>query len=260
VTRSLQVFLLLFLSSLLAIPQAAAKDPRIRYVTFNNDNVTTIQAALGVSTMIQFGAEEIIQTVSAGDTKAWSIVPKKDSAIMFIKPLIDRAETNVNVVTNKRSYSLLLSVSDNPRVLAAFQVRFRYPDEEASSKLLDQARRNLSAPPSVAPDMLGLNYAYVFKGDTSLKPRMVFDDGTKMYLQFDADVPAIFVVGSDRRESFVNQRTEGNYIVVDKVAPQFTLRAGSRTLCLYNRGRTPGSARSNGTAAASSSYPSSVSD
>ncbi|RUW16601.1 conjugal transfer protein, partial [Mesorhizobium sp. M1E.F.Ca.ET.041.01.1.1] len=31
---------------------AAARDYRIRYVPFDNDNVTTVNAALGVSTMI----------------------------------------------------------------------------------------------------------------------------------------------------------------------------------------------------------------
>ncbi|TIW30690.1 MAG: hypothetical protein E5V72_34280, partial [Mesorhizobium sp.] len=37
------------------------------------------------------------------------------------------------------------------------------------------------------------------------------------------------------RESLVNLRTEGEYMIVDKVARQFTLRAGDKTLCLYNR-------------------------
>lgn len=225
--------------SLIAAFTAEAKDPRIRYVTFDNDNVTTVQAGLGISTMIQFGSDEIIQTVSAGDTKAWSIVPKKDSAIMFIKPLLDRAQTNVNVVTSKRTYSLLLAVSDNPKVMTAFQVRFRYPEEEAGARMLAQAKENISAPSLKALNPYGLNYDYVFRGDAGLKPRAVFDDGAKMFLQFDGDIPAIFVVESDGRESFVNTRTEGNYIVVDKVAAQFTLRAGQRTLCLYNRRASP---------------------
>ena len=225
--------------SLVAVSAVEAKDPRIRYVTFDDDNVTTVQAGLGVSTMIQFGSDEIIQTVSAGDTKAWSIVPKKDSAIMFIKPLLERAQTNVNVVTSKRTYSLLLAVSDNPKVMTAFQVRFRYPDEEIGAHMLAQAKENISSPSLKVLNPYGLNYDYVFRGDGGMKPTTVFDDGAKMFLQFDGDIPAVFVVESDGRESFVNTRTEGNYIVVDKVAAQFTLRAGQRTLCLYNRRASP---------------------
>ena len=90
--------------------------PRIRYVTYNKDAVTTVPTALGVSTMIQFAADEQIETISAGDTKAWSIVPKKGSGIMFIKPLEPDAITNVNVVTNRRVYSLVLrAAADSAR-------------------------------------------------------------------------------------------------------------------------------------------------
>ena len=79
-----------------------------------------------------------------------------------------------------------------------------------------------------------LDYDYAYRGDDSLKPRVVFDDGKK-FLQFTGDVPAIFVVEAKGRESLVNLRTEGEYMIVDKVAQQFTLRAGDKTLCLYNR-------------------------
>ena len=93
---------------------AQARDSRIRYVTFNNDNVVTVQAAIGVSTMIQLSPTEVIETISAGDTIGWSIVPKKGSGILFVKPLVEKAETNVNIVTNKRVYSLLLVGSREP--------------------------------------------------------------------------------------------------------------------------------------------------
>ncbi|MDF3170014.1 TrbG/VirB9 family P-type conjugative transfer protein, partial [Mesorhizobium sp. P16.1] len=52
---------------------ALSRDSRIRYVTFNNDNVVTVQAAIGVSTMIQLSPTEVIETISAGDTIGWSI-------------------------------------------------------------------------------------------------------------------------------------------------------------------------------------------
>ena len=78
---------------------------------------------------------------------------------------------------------------------------------------------------------------YAYKGDDSLKPRTVFDDGTKVFLEFKGDIPAIFVVDDKRQESLVNVRTQGKYTVIDKVARQFTLRADGKTLCLYNRAR-----------------------
>ena len=214
---------------------ALSRDSRIRYVTFNNDNVVTVQAAIGVSTMIQLSPTEVIETISAGDTIGWSIVPKKGSGILFVKPLVEKAETNVNIVTNKRVYSLLLVGSREPSLRASFHVRFKYPDEDVNARLLAQAEESARNPSLKNIDPSMLNYDYAYRGDDSLKPRVVFDDGTKMFLQFTGDVPAIFVVEAKGRESLVNLRTEGEYMIVDKVAQQFTLRAGDKTLCLYNR-------------------------
>jgi type IV secretion system protein VirB9 len=214
---------------------STAADPRIRYITFNNNAVVTVPASLGVSTMIQLGSSEVIETISAGDTASWSIVPKKGSGILFVKPLRENAETNVNIVTNQRVYALLLKGSAAADLRAAFQVRFKYPDEDVNARLLAAAQESAKDPLLKDLDPNRLNYDYVFKGDTSLKPRVAFDDGTHMYLEFQGDIPAVFVVEGKRQESLVNLRTQGKYVVVDKIAAQFTLRAGDKWLCLYNR-------------------------
>lgn len=211
-----------------------ARDSRIRYVTFDNDNVVTVQAGLGVSTMIQLGSSELIETISAGDTLGWSIVPKKNSGILFVKPLQEHAVTNINIVTNKRVYSLLLQGTKDPSVRTAYQVRFKYPDEDVNAKLLAEAEEGVRDPLLKDLDTARLNYDYTYKGADELKPRVAFDDGNRMFLQFAGDIPAIFVVEDKRAESLVNIRTEGDYVIVDKVAAQFTLRAGAKTLCLYN--------------------------
>ena len=213
---------------------ASARDSRIRYVTFDNDNVVTVQAGLGVSTMIQLGSSELIETISAGDTLGWSIVPKKNSGILFVKPLQEHAVTNINIVTNKRVYSLLLQGTKDPSVRTAYQVRFKYPDEDVNAKLLAEAEEGVRDPLLKDLDTARLNYDYTYKGADELKPRVAFDDGNRMFLQFAGDIPAIFVVEDKRAESLVNIRTEGDYVIVDKVAAQFTLRAGAKTLCLYN--------------------------
>ncbi len=218
-----------------AADAASARDSRIRYVTFDNNDVTTVNAALGVSTMIELSPTEVIETVSAGDTKGWSIVPKRGSRFLFVKPLERDAWTNVNIVTNRRVYSLLLKASNSNRDRVSFQVRFKYPDEDVNARLLSTARQSAADPDLKNLKISNLNYDYAYRGDDSLKPRVVFDDGTKMFLEFKGDIPAIFVVDEKGRESLVNQRTQGKYTIVDKVGRQFTLRADGKTLCLYNR-------------------------
>jgi type IV secretion system protein VirB9 len=240
--RLLTVWLALAALSLASLPAeangrraAAERDPRIRYVAYHQDRVVAIPTALGVSTMIQFAADEVVETVSAGDTKGWSIVPRKGSGIIFVKPLEEGAETNVNVVTNRRVYAIVLRTATTGATRSAFHVRFRYPGDEATARLRLQAERNVRHPALAAVDPARVNWDFAFRGDETLRPRLAFDDGVKTFLAFTGEIPAVFIVGEGGRESLVNFRREGDLIVIDKVHAQMTLRAGGRALCLYNR-------------------------
>lgn len=79
-----------------------------------------------------------------------------------------------------------------------------------------------------------MNIDYSFSGDARLKPHMVFDDGNKTFFKFDRRAPAIFAVNSDFSETLRNFRREGEYIVVDGTATQFTLRDGDQWICIFN--------------------------
>lgn len=83
-------------------------------------------------------------------------------------------------------------------------------------------------------DPLKVNYDYGYKGALENKPVSVADDGTKTFFEFSGEVPGIFAVESDGSETLVNYRREGNYIFVDKVNRQWTLRSGSVTTCVFN--------------------------
>ena len=57
-----------------------AADPRIRYITFNNNSVVTVPAGLGVSTMIQLGSSEVIETIRPAILWAGRLSRKKAPA------------------------------------------------------------------------------------------------------------------------------------------------------------------------------------
>jgi len=235
--RSFCLVVFLFLS----FPVFAQSDHRIRTVTYTDQRAITIYAGQGISTLVLFGEDEEISTITAGDTQSWSIVPNKQMTAIAIKPLLGTAETNINVMTNRRIYSLLLVSSTVPEHRAVFQVRFKYPDNINSAHVRRQAERSAANPNIKNFNWKHANYDYFYSGDNSLKPRSAFDDGTKTFIEAIGEVPAVFVVGSDGRESLVNFRMEGRFMVIDKIARQFTLRSGSRALCLYNRRVSKGS-------------------
>ena len=82
------------------------------------------------------------------------------------------------------------------------------------------------------------HWDYSFHGSTSIMPLHVFDDGRFTYFQLRPNqaLPAIFAVDSkSAEESVVNFRQEGRYLVVHRLAPQFTLRLGKhRVASIFN--------------------------
>ena len=218
-------------------PQSVRADARIRTVPFQKDNVVYLAGMMGVSTMIVFNEDEQIATVAMGDSLAWQAVPDQSKRFLFIKPLQPDAQTNMNVVTSKRVYTFFLNgAKPGNTKTAVIKLGFSYPDDAADASLLATARQN-AAMPNVRAALANpgrINYDYGYKGAVDNRPTSMFDDGTKTFFQFSEEVPGFFAVKSDGSESLVNYRREGDYIVIDKVARQWTLRSGKVVTCVFN--------------------------
>lgn len=226
-----------------SLPRAVPADQRIRTVPFQKDNIIYLAGMMGVSTMIVFNEDEKIATVAMGDSVAWQAVPDQSKQFLFIKPLQPDAQTNMNVVTTKRVYNFVLNgAKPGNTKQAVIKLRFAYPDDVTDTKLLAIARQN-AAMPNVREALSNpgrLNYDYGYKGAVDNRPTSMFDDGKKTFFQFSGEVPSFFAVKSDSTESLVNFRREGDYIVIDKVSRQWTLRNGNTATCVFNlRKETP---------------------
>lgn len=218
-----------------ALPRPGRLDPRVRDVAYNRDNVTAIDATYGTSTMIQLQTDEKIETLALGDSLAWKVEPNRKGDIIFVKPVDRNAQSNLNVVTDKRIYSFLLRSNTHPPGQQIYAVRFRFPDDEADAKLLAVARERAAYPNLKGLNVANANSDYGYKGASANKPVAIFDDGTKTWFRFEGETPAIYIVDAERNESLVNFRSEGPFVVVDKVAAQWTLRNGQDSTCLFNR-------------------------
>jgi len=182
---------------------------------------------------------EVITEVAIGNSDAWLWKISDSKNRLYLKPVEDNANTNMTVKTSLgRIYNFELlahtpSGPDDPNLI--FAVKFVYPDD-TDKNILEFPK----APVSDIPDMRNLsiyNFNYDFTGEQTIAPLKVFDNGEFTYLQFankSAELPAIFAVDSGGFESLVNFRVAGDYIVVERVSSQFTLRNGSDIACIYN--------------------------
>lgn len=96
--------------ALLSTPAIAA-DPRLQSVHYEADKVVKVQGRIGYQSMIEFAPGESIENVAVGDSTAWQVTPNKRANLLFLKPLMPKAKTNMTVITDQRTYLFDLSVA-----------------------------------------------------------------------------------------------------------------------------------------------------
>lgn len=215
-------------------PRAIATDSRIRAVRYSPNEVYQYIGHYGYQSSIEFEADEEVKTVSVGDQTPWMIIPAGNR--IFLKPVDQNALTNMTVITNKRTYLFELHAEETKDIRdknMIFSYRFVYPQSDASA--LDFSVQD--AVPDLEKDAAKYNFNYAIRGSSVVEPIRIFDDGRFTYFEFrdkNAEIPAFFKVDSAGNEELINFRKLANYIVVERVAPRFTLRRGADIICVYN--------------------------
>jgi len=161
ITPFLLVAVLPSLVSAEATPQGGPLDIRIRYATYNENQVFRIETDLRHSTTIHFGRGERFEAVIVGDTESFQVDPIPELGnVLTIKPHVARASTNMTVITNRRSYSFHLREGSIPnRTGMFFEVRFKYSEEARRSR--PSLAKGFEAP---------RNYAYLVSGESDFRP------------------------------------------------------------------------------------------
>ncbi len=234
----LQLFILSFITLASSIAQAEqyprplATDQRVRHVMYSPNEVYEIHATYGFQTTIEFSDQEVVQVASIGDSIAWQVMPVGNR--FFIKPVEENPHTNLTIVTNKRSYYFSLSTTRPKLMGATYLVRFEYPDE---LKGLQNSGNTITKAASPSD----YNFRYQLKKGKNSGLTQAFDNNEFTYLQFKnlTDLPAIFLVDENKKESLVNYRIEGPYVVIERVASKLVFRRGKIVGYLLNKANQP---------------------
>ena len=235
----------LLAATTLSLP-ARAEDPRLVERPYNADEVVRIEGRANVQATIRFDEDEHIENVAIGDSTAWQVTPNRRANLLFIKPLADRAVTNMTVVTDKHTYLFDLVASPTHRS-PLYVLSFAYPDEPEDEQLAEGAaapagpnavEMAAATDPYAVVDPAELNHAWESKGAPTLLPAEVYDDGEATFLTWAPGValPAILVKDHEGTEGPVNFAVRGDVIVVDGVPREIVLRAGEDAATLRNDG------------------------
>jgi len=193
------------------MPRPIGGENRIKIVNYTPNTVYKFVGHYEYQSIIEFGLDEEIDTISMGTPTPWQLVPAGNR--IFLKPVEDDATTNMTVITNKRMYFFEMHVetaaSINDENLN-FVVKFVYPENyNLSSATTGAGGPVTTLPQSTGPDLTKpelYNFKYSISGQArNIEPLMVFDDGEFTYFKFrdiNAELPAIFMVKNSGEESY----------------------------------------------------------
>ncbi len=220
----------------LKIPRPVGPDGRIHVLMYAPDEVYKYTGHYGYQSSIEFEEGEEILTISMGDSTAWMLNPSGHR--LFLKPIKPDAQTNVTILTNKRSYLFEFHAEEAESISdpdLAFIVRFVYPSEENNNFMMVE-----DIPDPIEEGLEKFNFNYTIRGSYEVAPIKIYDDGEFTYFEFrdkNATIPAFYIVDQWGNESIVNYRARDDVIVVEQVASRFTLRQGGEIVCVYNEAR-----------------------
>ncbi|MCC6776961.1 MAG: P-type conjugative transfer protein TrbG [Hyphomicrobiales bacterium] len=217
-------------------PSKAGYINAIQVYPYTNGALYQLYAAVNQVTDVALEVGEKLVSVSAGDTVRWVVGDtasgegKSAQVHILVKPIAPDLTTNLVITTDRRTYHLELHATEKTYMAS---VSWTYPSA-ALLALKREPEASWVTTVDAEPDPAALRFRYRIEGDAPWKPQRVFDDGTKVYIQFPSglkqgEAPPLFVIGGDGKPALVNYRVKGNTYVVDRLFAAAELRLGTAT-------------------------------
>lgn len=203
----------------------------------------------GRVTVIALQQGEQLVTVAAGDTVRWIVGDTTSGSgadrrvNVMVKPTRVGLKTNLVVTTNRRTYLLELTSTDEAWMAS---VSWDYPRDQLLALQAQAQAADAAAPVATGLALDTLRFRYAITGDhPPWRPVRAFDDGRHVYIQFPAgiaqgELPPLFVVGPDGQGELVNYRFHAPYDIVDRLFGAAELRLGGKKAAVVRIERTDG--------------------
>lgn len=223
-------------------------DRRIQTATYSPDNVFRVNGSIGRATIVQLEPGETIRRdngiMAMGDPNAWDVGPNKSGDMVTIKPKTDQEpDTNFIINTNKRTYVLELKlVKDIAQTTYLLRFNYPKPPEKGEDPFVG---RNINQNPCSGIE----NRKYEKKGDLSISPSEVWDNGTFTCMRFptNAPQPVVYAVLQDQSETLINSHMVNDILVIHGVNSMYKLRLNKLVLAIRTNVKNSGSYNYNGT-------------
>jgi type IV secretion system protein TrbG len=217
-------------------PSAHGYVNAVQVYPFSEGALYRLYAAPEQVTDISLQPGETLSSVSAGDTVRWVVGDTSSGtgngkqAHVLVKPFAPGLKTNLVIMTDRRSYHLVLESTDRTSMAA---ISWTYPQDQMVALHQQNERADAVAPIAESVGLADLKFRYAITGDAPpWRPVRAFDDGVHTYIEFPSridqgEAPPLFVVGPQGDNQLVNYRVRRNYYIVDRLFAAAELRLGA---------------------------------
>ncbi|QHC35205.1 TrbG/VirB9 family P-type conjugative transfer protein [Komagataeibacter xylinus] len=243
---------------------ASPYDYRIKSVIYNPRDTVEVDGVVGIATDITLAPDEHYVTHAFGEEGGWSFACRENHC--FIRPKAQESDTNLAIVTDRRTYHILLHYvggqqekgadgvmrtvfAPTPWALAqaTVELTYVYPDEndgkKAAAARASHIEAELADPYGDGPH----NTAYRRSDgtqDRAIAPLNVWDDYRFTYFRFPENgvLPTLYVMNESGQETVVNAVVLGrdhNILAAQMTARQWRIRYGSLVIGVVNDGFNP---------------------
>lgn len=208
--------LLLLASPLLADahPMPSEDSPRIQTITWENGQRTILTALPETALTVMLEPGDSIQRVTLGNDRDWDVKVSPEFDSLSVTSTGRAAATNLLVETSTRRYEFLLESEIS--LLAAYLVKFDYSG----------ATKAAAVSASVEWSSSNNRWSYRLRGDRSVRPASISDDGVKTRIIYDPGqpLPAVFAIGASGDEEVVDGHMRNDEFIIDRVHERLVFR------------------------------------
>lgn len=194
-------------------PVPGADSPRVQTAPLEPgaEIVLTALPLTTVTAILEQGERILNASLSQGSD--WDVRISPEGNAFQATPGISAVTATLRVDTDRRSYRFFLETGRSLRAAYVVQLEFG-----------DRSRVSEHAPGSPEPEPI--IWSYRLRGDRSVRPLAVRDNGTKTFIDFAPvqPLPAVFAIGPTGEEEVIDGYMRGEQFVVDQVHRELVFR------------------------------------
>lgn len=197
------------------VPIPGADTPRIQTAHWRAGEQLILTALPQTAMTVMLEPGERIQRATLVGSSAWQVAVSAEADSFQVTPGPGAVPASLSVETDRRAYSFLLETGDG--LQAAYVVRLRYGQPQPGYPL--QA-------PSLSSIISGLDWTYRLRGDRSVRPASIRDNGAKTVIEYAPGqaLPAVFAIGPTGDEEVVDGYMRDGLFIIDRVHQELVFR------------------------------------